>query len=296
MFRDTEKPVCEDASSAWASRAALGFRAGDTNLYRYVGNDPVNGLDPSGLAVKAAVLMSSGRSKRYNSDNSINIFAHHPSVYSLISSDEQARIDRRLAPHAILLAAEKAIGSLGIKEVELTVGDDLKAKITNAEFQKLQKQLGEKLSEKKTVSGDKAWGARLDDTWELKIYQKGNVFSIAVGHHTQSIEHYMDALAYKLKGSTIGNSGGGTATISTFPNGQNAERYLGKPVYDYNTAYELHMLLSQGHITEDQYLSIVGNGIYVGNLNAALNPAFAESQMKKYRAHCRELRIPGFKD
>ena len=27
----------------------LGFAAGDTNLYRYVGNDPTNATDPSGL-------------------------------------------------------------------------------------------------------------------------------------------------------------------------------------------------------------------------------------------------------
>jgi uncharacterized protein RhaS with RHS repeats len=35
-----------------ASQTALGFNAGDANLYRYVGNDPVNGLDPSGLEEK----------------------------------------------------------------------------------------------------------------------------------------------------------------------------------------------------------------------------------------------------
>jgi hypothetical protein len=37
----------------WAALKAqppLGFQAGDTNLYRYVGNDPTNATDPSGLA------------------------------------------------------------------------------------------------------------------------------------------------------------------------------------------------------------------------------------------------------
>jgi hypothetical protein len=32
------------------SEDPIGFMAGDANLYRYVGNSPVNGVDPSGLA------------------------------------------------------------------------------------------------------------------------------------------------------------------------------------------------------------------------------------------------------
>jgi hypothetical protein len=34
----------------WLSEDPLGFRAGDTNLSRYVSNNPVNMVDPSGLA------------------------------------------------------------------------------------------------------------------------------------------------------------------------------------------------------------------------------------------------------
>src|SRR5690606_33103175 len=33
----------------WLNQDPIGFAAGDTNLYRYVGNDPANGTDPSGL-------------------------------------------------------------------------------------------------------------------------------------------------------------------------------------------------------------------------------------------------------
>ena len=34
----------------WLSQDPIGFESGDANLYRYVGNDPGNGVDPSGLA------------------------------------------------------------------------------------------------------------------------------------------------------------------------------------------------------------------------------------------------------
>jgi RHS repeat-associated protein len=35
--------------AGWTSEDPIGFAAGDANLYRYVGNDPVNATDPSGL-------------------------------------------------------------------------------------------------------------------------------------------------------------------------------------------------------------------------------------------------------
>lgn len=34
----------------WMTMDPIAYEAGDVNLYRYVGNDPVSGLDPSGLA------------------------------------------------------------------------------------------------------------------------------------------------------------------------------------------------------------------------------------------------------
>jgi RHS repeat-associated protein len=39
----------DPATGRWTSEDPLGFNAGDSNLYRYVGNNSVNSVDPSGL-------------------------------------------------------------------------------------------------------------------------------------------------------------------------------------------------------------------------------------------------------
>ena len=41
--------VYDPASGRWLSQDPEGFGAGDSNLYRYVNNNPVNGTDPSGF-------------------------------------------------------------------------------------------------------------------------------------------------------------------------------------------------------------------------------------------------------
>ncbi|MEX1027029.1 MAG: RHS repeat-associated core domain-containing protein, partial [Candidatus Paceibacterota bacterium] len=41
-------------AARWASKDPIGFDAGDANLYRYVGNNPVNEVDPSGLDEESA--------------------------------------------------------------------------------------------------------------------------------------------------------------------------------------------------------------------------------------------------
>ena len=40
----------------WLQRDPIKFEGGDTNLYAYVGNDPVNYVDPSGQAAVAPLL------------------------------------------------------------------------------------------------------------------------------------------------------------------------------------------------------------------------------------------------
>ena len=189
MFATSPHASLERCFRAIGGSGPLGFRAGDANLYRYVGNDPVNYVDPSGLAGEAAVLIGSAVAARYRSSNKYNPLANQPAIYSALSSKEEMRIDNRLASHAIQLAASKGIGDVGVIGVKPGLGDDLKATITAEDFGKIKIALGDKLSSKKTISGDKAWGAALRDNWELKIYLKDNGYSILVGYQTDSIEH-----------------------------------------------------------------------------------------------------------
>ncbi|MGO9599952.1 MAG: RHS repeat domain-containing protein [Isosphaeraceae bacterium] len=44
--------VQDPGTGRWTSQDPMGFAAGDNNLYRYVGNDPGDDLDPNGLAGK----------------------------------------------------------------------------------------------------------------------------------------------------------------------------------------------------------------------------------------------------
>jgi RHS repeat-associated protein len=44
----------DPSDGRWTSQDPLGFKAGDTDLYRYVANDPTNAIDPNGLETPTA--------------------------------------------------------------------------------------------------------------------------------------------------------------------------------------------------------------------------------------------------
>lgn len=46
--------------SRWTTKDPIGFAGGDTNLYAYVGGDPVNGVDPSGLKTTVSLYPGAG--------------------------------------------------------------------------------------------------------------------------------------------------------------------------------------------------------------------------------------------
>ena len=39
----------DPVAGRWTAKDPIGFAGGDTNVYAYVGNDPINGVDPLGL-------------------------------------------------------------------------------------------------------------------------------------------------------------------------------------------------------------------------------------------------------
>jgi uncharacterized protein RhaS with RHS repeats len=47
----------DPSTGRWTAKDPIGFSGGDTNLYRYVGNDPVNFTDPEGMAMSEEDLL-----------------------------------------------------------------------------------------------------------------------------------------------------------------------------------------------------------------------------------------------
>lgn len=63
-FNDLEKKkYCSvrhytPSTGRWMSKDPIGFNGGDGNLYRYVGNDSVNRIDPKGTCAAVSWLVS----------------------------------------------------------------------------------------------------------------------------------------------------------------------------------------------------------------------------------------------
>ena len=59
-LRDHDQRWYDVATARWLSQDPIAFAAGDANLYRYFGNDPVNGVDPTGLYEEYTVTILVG--------------------------------------------------------------------------------------------------------------------------------------------------------------------------------------------------------------------------------------------
>ncbi len=181
----------------WTTRDPLG-EAGGGNLYAFVGKNPVNWVDPWGLAQVCDYLYK--------------------------TSDAWQACYDKLAPVAVLMGVEKALLEIGVEGVVPSKGDDLKANLPSGAFAKINDSPKITVEEVETISAKAAWRVRLGDGWELKIYLTyGGDYQAAVGYDTNSLAHFIDALKYLAKEYGITRS---------FPNSYNAEQYGGFWVVD----------------------------------------------------------------
>jgi uncharacterized protein RhaS with RHS repeats len=277
----------DPTAGRFISHDPKGLEGGDANLYRYSGNNPTNKIDPSGTVAVANLLALLAGKEEWKETPAL---ARQPGMMFAVERAVRARVDKRLAPYAIKLAVEKGLASLRVNGVNVLVGDDLKARITKPGYEAINNSLGSKLVEATTKSGDKAWAAPLGGNWELKIYLKDGNYSVAVGHKTDSIEHYMDAIQWALKRNR--ERMGSLASITTYPNGDNAEEYLGNMVYDLGAAVQLKKYLDKGYLTKTQYDSVVKKGIFVGGVPDVSHATGAE--VRQVNQTLKDLGIPGY--
>lgn len=268
------------------SEDPIGFGAGDANLYRYVFNSPTNATDPSGLDTRVTQLVYKALITRFVQTNTkLHRRAANLSQEELTEPERLSLdIEKSLAPHAIKLAAEKALRDLKITGVTVNLGDWLKASISDDDYKKIVKQAGASLERVRTISADSAERIRLEGNWELKIYKKGGKYSISVGVDTDSWEHYTQAVGYMI-------SGGGARRPAA--NSSNAEAYLGKHVFDYAAAVKLKGFLDEKLIDQEDYDSVVRNGVFLGYLGSD-NAHFTTAMLIKLEQKYAELGIPGY--
>lgn len=217
----------------WISTDPLGFDAGDTNLYRYVFNGPVNATDPNGLVVAIAVALY--RARVWDT-RIIGIATGGARGLELTFRSKMVELNKRLGPVAVKKGVDKALSSLGFS-FQSTKRDETKASISCDDFKLLHQTLGNKLEKATTISSGEAWRTKLGGQWELKIYRDGENYSATVGYLTESPEHAADAFQF-LGGKVY------PMWIAS-PNAGNAETYTGELLYDseFRVSFGTHGLL-----------------------------------------------------
>ena len=202
----------------WLNRDPIGENGG-VNLYSFCGNGVTHRFDYLGNAYICDCLRNAAlrwSHQRFHLDA-------ERSYQDSIIVDAWRRCYDRVAPKSVLLGVETALSRLGVQGVSASIGDDIKANVSDNILCKLKK-LGHTLSSVTTVSAGSAMRVLLSEPWELKIYSTGNKhYQAAVGYRTESTEHVWDALVFFS--SKFG-------FVHGRPNSYNAERYVGRVYID----------------------------------------------------------------
>ena len=213
---------CSLSLGRWNKNDPIMFNAGDVNLLRSLSNNPTNYIDPSGLYIYIVRLLVKGGSNYVNQN--FPVWKQADAMMEVYSKAKEA--NRRLAELIIPKAVNKALAFLKISGVKATVGDHVKANLTQCDFDKIESTLKGRLNSVATVSGVIAYNVILDKTWELKIYKDDRgEYKAAVGYHTDSVKHSGDALKW-IAGEKL------DLETDVVPNGENAEKYMGTNYYD----------------------------------------------------------------
>ena len=202
----------------WINRDPIEEDGGE-NLYAFCNNEVAYSFDILGHAyicdcLRNAALRWSG--------NRFSMEADQAYQDSLIVSAWKRCYDR-VAPKSVLLGVEKALAELGVIGANPSIGDDIKANVSDDILCLLQES-GHLPAKVTTISAGTAWSIPLSDPWELKIYLSGNKhYQAAVGYRTESTKHYIDAALFVA--SQVG-------FVYGRPNSYNAERYVGRVYVD----------------------------------------------------------------
>src|SRR6266849_5001824 len=99
--------MLDPTTGRWTTEDPMGFDAGDPDLYRYVGNDPTNTTDPSGLEPPPGPEETYNRYMEQMRSNARNLELHRQREIELAKQNAMPKSDGEMDTDAFKVAAKK---------------------------------------------------------------------------------------------------------------------------------------------------------------------------------------------